>query len=46
VLRVVVRNGFSLDLADLFFKDLMSAVKDLNADSATTKISGPSGFRH
>jgi len=46
VLRVVCRNGFSLDLADLFFKDLLSAVEDLNADSATTKISGPSGFRH
>jgi len=46
VLRVVVRNGFSLDLADLFFKDLLSAVKDLNADSSTSKISGPSGFRH
>ena len=26
VLRVVVRNGFSLDLADLFFRDLLSAV--------------------
>ena len=46
MLRVVVRNGFSLDLADLFFKDLLSAVKDLNADSSTAKISGPSGFRH
>jgi glutamate decarboxylase len=46
VLRIVVRNGFSLDLADLFFKDLLSAVKDLNADSSATKISGPSGFRH
>jgi len=46
VLRVVVRNGFSLDLADLFFKDLLAAVKDLDADSGTTVISGPSGFRH
>jgi len=46
VLRVVVRNGFSLDLADLFFKDLLAAVKDLNTDSAATKITGPSGFRH
>ena len=26
VLRVVCRNGFSLDLADLFFKDLLAAV--------------------
>ena len=46
VLRVVARNGFSLDLADLFFKDLLSAVNDLNADTSATKITGPSGFRH
>ena len=46
MLRVVCRNGFSLDLADLFFKDLLSAVDDLNEEATTTKLSGPAGFRH
>jgi len=46
VLRVVCRNGFSLDLADLFFKDLLNAVDDLNKDAGATVLSGPSGFRH
>jgi len=46
VLRVVCRNGFSLDLADLFFKDLLSAVDTLNEEAGATKLSGPSGFRH
>jgi glutamate decarboxylase len=43
VLRPVCRNGFSLDLADLLFENLLSAVKDLDADSGATVISGPSG---
>ena len=46
VLRVVCRNGFSLDLAYLFFKDLLSAVDTLNEEAGATKLSGPSGFRH
>src|SRR6476660_3740725 len=46
VLRVVCRNGFSLDLADLFFKDLLAAVDDLNSEAGATKMSGPAGFRH
>jgi glutamate decarboxylase len=45
-LRVVCRNGFSLDLADLFFKDLLSAVDSLNSIESASKVSGPSGFRH
>ena len=45
-LRVVCRNGFSLDLADLFFNDLVSAVGALNTLETGSKISGPSGFRH
>ena len=45
VLRVVCRNGFSLDLADLFLADLQAAVADLEA-AASTVESGPSGFRH
>jgi hypothetical protein len=43
---VVCRNGFSLDLADLFFKDLLAAVDDLNTEAGATKMSGPAGFRH
>ncbi len=46
VLRVVCRNGFSLDLADLFFKDLLTAVDDLNSEAGATTMSGPAGFRH
>jgi glutamate decarboxylase len=46
VLRVVCRNGFSLDLADLFFKDLTSAVEDLKSEAGQSMISGPAGFRH
>ena len=46
VLRVVCRNGFSLDLADLFFKDLLAAVESLKSIEAGSKVSGPSGFRH
>ena len=47
VLRVVCRNGFTLDLADLFFADLHHAVDDLEADArAGGRLSGPSGFRH
>ena len=45
VLRVVVRNGFSRDLADDFLEDLGWAVDQLqNADHAN--ISGPSAFHH
>ena len=44
VLRVVCRNGFSRDLADLFLQDLRSAVADLQQGSAAP--SGPSGFHH
>jgi len=43
---VVCRNGFSLDLADLFFKDLLAAVDNLNSEAGASKLSGPSGFRH
>ena len=33
VLRVVCRNGFSLDLADLFFNDLLAAVDNLKQEA-------------
>ncbi len=47
VLRVVCRNGFTLDLADLFFADLQHAVADLEKDAHSGgQLSGPSGFRH
>jgi glutamate decarboxylase len=44
VLRVVCRNGFSRDLADVFVADLRSVVADLSAGGAPA--SGPSGFHH
>jgi glutamate decarboxylase len=44
VLRIVCRNGFSHDLADLFLHDLRSAVADLRRTGAPA--SGPSGFHH
>ena len=46
VLRVVCRNGFSLDLADLFFKDLLAAVDNLKQEAGASVLSGPAGFRH
>jgi glutamate decarboxylase len=46
VLRVVCRNGFSHDLADLFLSDLRAAVQQLSADTGAGQASGPSGFHH
>jgi len=54
VLRVVCRNGFSRDLADLFLADLRAAVTDLQRDAVSVSgagadghvSSGPSGFHH
>jgi glutamate decarboxylase len=46
VLRIVVRNGFSHDLAALFLDDLKAAVADLEATPPEVVESGPSGFRH
>jgi glutamate decarboxylase len=44
VLRIVCRNGFSHDLADLFMTVLRSSVDDLQREHAGT--TGPSGFHH
>ncbi len=45
VLRIVVRNGFSLDLADDFLQDMRSAVQELQA--AEHDVSGgPEAFHH
>jgi glutamate decarboxylase len=46
VLRVVCRNGFSRDLADLFLADLKAAVQGLNGVDRRATISGPTGFHH
>jgi glutamate decarboxylase len=48
VLRVVCRNGFSHDMADLFLGDLAAAVQQLSAGNGTDtgQASGPSGFHH
>lgn len=47
VLRIVVRNGFSMDLAELFFGELVAAVDSLNEEAGSDKVlSGPTGFRH
>jgi glutamate decarboxylase len=46
VLRIVCRNGFSHDLADVLLTDLRSAVERLNEDDRPGTVSGPSGFRH
>ncbi len=47
VLRVVCRNGFSHDLADLFMADLRDAVAHLSAGGRTQgPRGGPVGFHH
>jgi glutamate decarboxylase len=46
VLRIVCRNGFSHDLADVLLADLRAAVEHLNNDSREGAATGPSGFRH
>jgi glutamate decarboxylase len=46
VLRVVVRNGFSHDLAGIFLDDVTAATKQLNADTQRGQMSGPTGFHH
>ncbi|MEO6887095.1 MAG: glutamate decarboxylase [Jatrophihabitantaceae bacterium] len=46
VLRIVCRNGFSHDMAELFLSNLQAAVADLQDPTVPTASSGPSGFRH
>ena len=47
VLRVVVRNGFSHDMAELFLRDLRDAMKWLdNLDSPMPHEDQPSSFHH
>jgi glutamate decarboxylase len=46
VLRVVIRNGFSHDLAQIFLNDLAAAIRQLNADTRRGSSSGASAFHH
>ena len=46
MLRIVCRNGFSHDLADMLLDNLRAAVAELNTETAGAARSGPSGFRH
>ena len=47
VLRVVVRNGFSHDMAELFLRDLRSAIEWLDdLESPMPREEQPSGFHH
>ncbi|MGA6159242.1 hypothetical protein ACPEIC_38535 [Stenotrophomonas sp. NPDC087984] len=45
VLRVVCRNGFSEDLADLFLNDLGSLLPELRSQQAPTGKTAPA-FHH
>jgi glutamate decarboxylase len=46
VLRIVCRNGFSHNLAELFLKDLRAAVEELHEHDGVRAVRGPSGFHH
>jgi glutamate decarboxylase len=46
VLRIVCRNGFSHDLAEVLLHDVRAAVEQLEAEARTDVASGPAGFRH
>jgi hypothetical protein len=42
----VCRNGFSHDLAELFFHDLRAVTQGLVTDPEAAGRTGPSGFHH
>jgi glutamate decarboxylase len=46
VLRIVCRNGFSHDLAELLLEHLRASVAELDAAPPGVTTSGPAGFRH
>jgi glutamate decarboxylase len=46
VLRVVCRNGFSHDLAEMFLDHLRAAIDRLNTDRRQGTASGPAAFHH
>ncbi len=45
VLRIVCRNGFGIDMADLLLHHIRAAVADLDITESGPKT-GPAGFRH
>jgi glutamate decarboxylase len=46
VLRIVVRNGFSSDMADILLDDLARVIDDLSRLTAPPPISRPQAFHH
>jgi glutamate decarboxylase len=46
VLRIVVRNGFSPDMADILLDDLARVIEDLSRLPAPPPISRPQAFHH
>ncbi len=46
VLRIVCRNGFGHDLAEVLLRDIRAAVAELDAEARTDVVSGPTSFRH
>ena len=46
VLRIVCRNGFSHDLAELFLTHLRATIDQLTTESQIGDVSGPTRFRH
>jgi glutamate decarboxylase len=46
VLRIVVRNGFGADLAEILLDDIARVVQDLSRLSEPPPISRPQGFHH
>jgi glutamate decarboxylase len=46
VLRIVVRNGFSPDMADILLDDLARVVEDASRLAAPPPIARPEGFHH
>src|SRR5579875_1692905 len=46
VLRVVCRQGFTRDLAELFLRDLKAVTADLSREHTDAARSGPAGFHH
>jgi glutamate decarboxylase len=46
VLRIVVRNGFSSDMADILLDDLARVIEDLSRLTAPPPIPRPQAFHH
>jgi glutamate decarboxylase len=46
VLRIVIRNGFSADMADILLEDLARVVRDLSKLAAPPPIPRAQAFHH